>query len=275
MPPRIESANAKLTRTLRIVGRRADGYHLLDAEMIALDLADELVFTESDVPSLEVIETVVWEGTTDGAPPTDRSPVPADGSNLVLRALAAADRPAAVRLTKRIPAGAGLGGGSSDAAAALRFAGVRDVGVAVRLGADVPFCLEGGRARVRGVGEVIEPLDDEPLEVLLVTPAFGVSTAAAYAAYDEVGPGDGPNDLERAALIVEPRLARVRDLLREAATREPVLAGSGSTYFVECRTDAAAALRSEVVDALRTGGVVASVVASSSTGRLTSVPPAR
>jgi 4-diphosphocytidyl-2-C-methyl-D-erythritol kinase len=213
-------APAKLTLSLRVTGVRDDGYHLLDAEMVALDLADELEFAEGD--GLEVV------GATGLA-------VPGGDDNLVRRALAAVGRTAHVRLTKRIPAGAGLGGGSADAAAVLRWAGCDDIDVAVALGADVPFCVRGGRARVTGIGDVIEPLPPVEREFTLLTPPFGVETAAVYRAWDELGgpTSAGPNDLEAAALLVEPRLADYRDGLAEATGATPVLAGSGSTWFVE------------------------------------------
>ena len=212
-------APAKLTVSLRVVGVRPDGYHLLDAEMVSLDLADELTFTDGD--GLEV----------DGEPPG----VPDDGENLVSRALVTVGRTAHVRLVKRIPAGGGLGGGSSDAATVLRWAGVDDLGIAGKLGADVPFCLHGGRARVGGTGEVLTPLPFEARTYTLLTPPFGCSTPAVYRTWDALdGPsGDGPNDLEPAALRVEPRLAEWRDRLEGATGRTPVLAGSGSTWFVE------------------------------------------
>jgi 4-diphosphocytidyl-2-C-methyl-D-erythritol kinase len=213
-------APAKLTVSLRITGVRDDGFHLIDAEMVTIDLADELVFSDGD--GLEVL----------GA---SGLPVPADDDNLVRQALRAVGRTAHVRLTKRIPAGAGLGGGSADAAAVLRWAGVDDPVIAVRLGADVPFCVRGGRARVTGVGEVLEPLAHVDRVFTLVTPPFGCSTPAVYRAWDDLGgpSGDRPNDLEAAALAVEPRLATWRDRLAEATGEEPVLAGSGSTWFVD------------------------------------------
>jgi 4-diphosphocytidyl-2-C-methyl-D-erythritol kinase len=144
-------------------------------------------------------------------------------------------RRARVRLHKAIPAGAGLGGGSADAAAVLRWAGVEDPSVAVSLGADVPFCLVGGRARVRGVGEVVERRPDVDTSFTLLVPPLHVSTPAVYAAWDGLGgpTAAGPNDLEPAALAVEPRLAAARDELGERTGAEPVLAGSGSTWFVE------------------------------------------
>ena len=135
-------APAKLTVTLRVTGVRSDGYHELDAEMVTLSLADELVIDEGGTGL--VVEAVA------GAR-AERLPVPED--NLVTRALEACGRRAAVRLTKRIPLGGGLGGGSADAAAVLRWAGCDDAAVAARLGSDVPFCLAGGRARVTGTGE--------------------------------------------------------------------------------------------------------------------------
>lgn len=215
-------APAKLTVALRITGVRDDGYHEIDAEMMTLDLADELTFSEGD--GLEVV------GADEGG-----LAVPAGDDNLVRRALAAVGRTAAVRLLKHIPAGAGLGGGSADAAAVLRWAGCDDLALAVRLGADVPFCLVGGRARVRGIGEVLEPLAFEPRCFTLLMPPFGVSTPAVYRAWDDLGgpTGTGQNDLEPAALVVEPRLAEWRDRLATATGRQPTLAGSGATWFVE------------------------------------------
>lgn len=218
-------APAKLTLSLRVTGVRADGYHLLDSEMVTVDLADTLSFSAGD--GLEVLDE------TGGG-----EAVPAGPDNLVVRALRAVDRRAAVKLVKRIPAGGGLGGGSADAAAVLRWAGCRDLQLAASLGADVPFCLIGGRARVSGVGEVLEPLDEAPLAgktYTLLTPPFGVSTVAVYRAWDRLGgpSGPGPNDLELPALSVEPRLAAWRDRLGDATGAQPVLAGSGSTWFVE------------------------------------------
>ncbi len=213
-------APAKLTLSLRVTGVRSDGYHLLDAEMVSLDLADELTFSDGD--GLEVV------GATG-------SVVPVDDDNLVRRALAVVGRRAQVRLVKRIPVGGGLGGGSADAAAVLRGEGCGDPGVAARLGADVAFCLAGARARVRGVGEQVEPLDAVARTFTLLTPPFGCPTPAVYAAWDRLGGpiGAGANDLEPAALWVEPRLAEWRDRLGNATGQVPVLAGSGSTWFVE------------------------------------------
>jgi 4-diphosphocytidyl-2-C-methyl-D-erythritol kinase len=137
---------------------------------------------------------------------------------------------------KRIPAGAGLGGGSTNAAAVLRHFGALDRARAATLGADVPFCLEGGRALVTGIGERLAPLRDEAISFVIVTPACPVSTKAVYDAYDELGPSSAPgrNDLELAAIAVEPRLAALRRAISEVAGTPPTLAGSGASYFLEC-----------------------------------------
>lgn len=227
-------APAKLTRRLRIVGRRPDGYHLLAAEMVTVDLYDELQFSSGD--SLDVVDDVDWLTPPDGRVPAASSPGGAlDGPNLVQLALAAVGRSASVRLTKRIPAGAGLGGGSADAAAVMRWAGNSDVGVAMGLGADVPFCLGGGCALVSGIGEVIEPLAHQPADVLLVVPPVHVSTLTVFAAWDALGgpAGELENDLEPAALVAEPRLAWWRDLISEVSGRRPHLAGSGGTWWLD------------------------------------------
>ena len=218
----VERAPAKLTVSLRITGARADGYHLIDAEMVSLDFGDTLSFAEGD--RLEVTGPVA-------------AGVPTGEDNLVRRALAATGRRALVRLEKGVPAGAGLGGGSSDAAAVLRWAGCRDVAVAARLGADVAFCVVGGRARVRGIGDVLEPLPFLSRTFTLLVPPVPVDTAAVYRAWDDLG---GPpaangsvNDLEPAALAVAPELAEWRDRLASATGERPQLAGSGGSWFVE------------------------------------------
>ncbi|MFN8041285.1 MAG: 4-(cytidine 5'-diphospho)-2-C-methyl-D-erythritol kinase [Acidimicrobiales bacterium] len=216
-------APAKLTLSLRVTGVRDDGYHLIDAEMVTLDLHDT-VHLEEGAEGFEVVGA-------GGAALAVEDPE----DNLVVRALRLAGRRARVRLEKRIPPGAGLGGGSADAAAVLRWAGVDDLGAAAGLGADVPFCVVGGRARVRGIGELVDPLPFVARTLTLWTPPFGCSTPAVYRAWDELGgpAADGPNDLEPAALAVEPRLGGYRDRLAELSGTTPVLAGSGSTWFVE------------------------------------------
>ena len=213
-------APAKLTWYLEVTGVRADGYHELRSEMTTLGLADELSI-DPDGDSLTIV----------GGPP-----LPSGSDNLINRALSLLGRRAGVVLTKRIPVGGGLGGGSADAAAILRWGGGVDDRTALQLGGDVPFCQRGGRALVTGVGEFIEPLPPVVRDVTLFLPPFSVSTPLVYRAYDElVAVGERPsgrNHLEPAARRVEPRLGALLDWASDHFG--PVhLAGSGSTFFME------------------------------------------
>jgi 4-diphosphocytidyl-2-C-methyl-D-erythritol kinase len=228
-------APAKLTTSLQVVGVRTDGLHLLEAEMVTLDLADTLEMADAD----DVRVTIEL---ADGLDQAGTAGVPAGPENLVTRALEAVGRHAHVRLRKRIPPGAGLGGGSADAAAILRWAGCTDLAAAARLGADVPFCLVGGRAAVGGIGEVVSPLSFEERDFVLLLAPFGVETASVYRAFDAMARrrpsaasdrAAGGNDLEAAALAVEPRLGPWRDAFEQRTGRPARLAGSGSTWFTE------------------------------------------
>ena len=248
-------APAKLTVSLRVLRRRPDGYHDLEAEMVSLDLADRLWID----PAGDGLEIVADANAR--AAGLDAGP-----DNLVRRALLAVGRSADVQLHKQIPVQGGLGGGSTDAAAVLRWAGCTDLTVAAGLGSDVPFCVAGGRAGVTGLGDEVSSRPFEPSTFVLLLPPFGVSTVDAYRAWDrqqsDRREGDrqasdrqgsdrqgsdrqasdrqgselaeaGVNDLTAPALSVEPRLARWRDRLGALTGREPVLAGSGSTWFVD------------------------------------------
>lgn len=220
-------AHAKLTLGLKITGVRDDGYHLIDAEMVSLDLHDLITLTPGG------------SGLTASGPFCDGLPL--DDTNLVARALrlAGGESSTGVHIDKQIPHGGGLGGGSTDAAAVLRWRGFgttpTELARASQLGADIPFCLVGGRARVRGIGEIIDSLPFVDRMVTLVIPPLGVSTPAAYRAWDALGGPtvDGPNDLEPAAMVVEPELRRWRDLIGERIGVAPVLAGSGATWFTD------------------------------------------
>jgi 4-diphosphocytidyl-2-C-methyl-D-erythritol kinase len=264
-------ASAKINLSLRIAGRRPDGFHDLRTVFQTLALADLITVRRTRGP-------VRLEGTAPG--------VPLDRSNLVWRAAAALWRAAGERgpvrgvsiaLDKRIPAAAGLGGGSSDAAATL--VGVNRVlglglgpgelhETAVSLGSDVPFFLVGGTALGLGRGEDLYPLPDVPrLYVVLARPSFGVSTADAdrwYADSANVGqppagrnaardrrisnrgqtqlgqtlnvpwradPLDLVNDLERAVLPRYPPIEAARRALLRHGARAALMAGSGSTVF--------------------------------------------
>jgi 4-diphosphocytidyl-2-C-methyl-D-erythritol kinase len=235
-------ASAKLTLSLRVTGicdrDPFRGYHLIDAVMTTLDLHDviEIVELPTGSPSTVTYTGRFSDGLSDHA---------TSGTDLVSRTLRTVGRSAHVTVTKNIPHGGGLGGGSADAAAVLRWAGVTDLEVAANIGADVAFCLVSqGRARVRGIGEIVEPVDRESSEhpgpgtVTLIVPPFSVSTPAVYRAFDDIEKLSGGrqrhlvNDLEAAALIVEPRLRDWRDDICVASDQTPILAGSGSTWFV-------------------------------------------
>jgi 4-diphosphocytidyl-2-C-methyl-D-erythritol kinase len=217
-----ERAPAKLNLELAVRGLRPDGYHEVETVLQAIDLCDRL----SIAPAASSTLLVSGFGVASGP------------DNLVLRAAAEVGLLAEFRLHKAIPPGAGLGGGSSDAAAVLRAGGGGrgDLAeIAARLGADVPFFLRGGRARAGGRGEAVQALKPEPAWYALAWPGFEVSTAAVYRAWDDVG-GDGPNELFRAACAVEPRLAEFAAGLGRAWR----MTGSGSAFFIEVADEARA-----------------------------------
>jgi 4-diphosphocytidyl-2-C-methyl-D-erythritol kinase len=246
-------ARAKVNLWLNVVGRRADGYHLLDSLVAFTDLADEIVAAPNDHLSLAVAGPLA-------AALADQA------DNLVLEAARRlADRcgvvpRAALRLTKRIPVAAGLGGGSADAAAALgalvelwRLAlPVEELfDLAARLGADVPMCLAGRAALVSGVGERLAaapPLP--PCAILLVNPGTPLATAEVFARRQ--GPFSSPrplsrawtdarglasalaergNDLTEAAVALRPPIADVLGALRATDTLHVAMSGSGATCF--------------------------------------------
>ncbi|HEX6548176.1 MAG TPA: 4-(cytidine 5'-diphospho)-2-C-methyl-D-erythritol kinase [Candidatus Dormibacteraeota bacterium] len=211
-------AHAKLNLELIVERVRPDGRHDIRTRFQAISLHDLLELEAAAETTLEV------EGEA-----------PAGEDNLVLRAAreleAAAGRPlpASIRLHKRIPAGAGLGGGSSDAAATLRGLSrlhgleLDLLPAAKRLGSDVPFFLCGGGAEATGAGDELQPRPAVSEWFAVAWPGYGVSTAAVYAAWDRVG---GP-DLTPAALDVEPRLKDFQARLGERWR----MTGSGSAFF--------------------------------------------
>ncbi len=213
-------AFAKLTLSLHVTATRVNGYHELDATMVSIDEPyDSLVITPAARTSMTITGPFA-----DG--------VPATSSNLAWRAADACGATVAIALHKGIPSGAGLGGGSADAAAVL-LALDGDPALAAALGADVPFCLRGGYARVGGIGDVLERGELPALSIVIATPTFGCATPAVYRAWDELGgPLGETNDLQVAAEHVEPRLAAFKEQVEIAAGAPAVLAGSGSSYAV-------------------------------------------
>ena len=222
-------APAKLTLSLEITGVRTDGYHLIKAEMVSLDLIDTLQISEGDEIEVQTdYPYQPWEF-------PEETSVPEDDNNLVAKALTLTGRKVAVRINKRIPPGTGLGGGSSNAAAVLRWDKYEDLKCAAQIGADVPFCINGGRALVSGIGENIKKMSYKKQDFTLLIPPFSCSTKAVYEHWDHLGgpKGDHGNDLEPAATSLYPELNKWRDLLGDATGKQPRLAGSGSTWFVE------------------------------------------
>ncbi len=236
-------APAKLNLSLAVTGRRPDGYHELSTNMVLLELADRLLL----MPGGSGLRVEASGGQEVPAAP---------GANLAWRGLLAATQGAVpmamLALEKRIPVAAGLGGGSSDAAAAWRL-GRRWIGEPEtaddeqllelsRIGADVPyFAAQLAAARVEGIGELVTPaqIPSDGDEVVLVHPSFTLSTHAVFAelrASDWSGSsaGEGQNDLEAAARRLRPELEDVSRVVAGAGGR-PQLSGSGPTIFV--RTD--------------------------------------
>ena len=222
-------APAKLTLSLEIIGVRTDGYHLIKAEMVSLDLIDTLQISEGDEIEVQTdYPYQPWEF-------PEETSVPEDDNNLVAKALTLTGRKVAVRINKRIPPGTGLGGCSSNAAAVLRWDKYEDLKCAAQIGADVPFCINGGRAPVSGIGENIKKMSYKKQDFTLLIPPFSCSTKAVYEHWDHLGgpKGDHGNDLEPAATSLYPELNKWRDLLGDTTGKQPRLAGSGSTWFVE------------------------------------------
>lgn len=274
-------ARAKLNLSLRVVGRRADGYHLLDTVFHTVALHDDLRLR------LAERECELEVSADDPA-----SLVPAGPDNLVVRALSRLASAVGYRggfvahLHKRIPHGGGLGGGSSDAAAALRLANEllarpldegRLAAVAVGLGADVPFFLRGGSQRGRGIGDELEPVAIAPLHFVLVVPPFGCPTADVYKSFATLWKSGAvadtvrlievpvtteallrtgfPNDLQLAAERVRPELGALRLRVGQLAGMPVAMTGSGSTLFVPCPSEREAELCVQNLTPLRSAGV--------------------
>jgi len=239
------TAFSKVTLSLRVLGGRPDGYHELDALVVpATEPHDSLTFAPTAEMSLRVSGPCA-------------AGVPVDASNLAWRAAHAVGATVSIGLVKGIPPGAGLGGGSADAAAVLAAlgGGCDAAMIAAELGADVPVCLQGTPARMQGRGEIIEPIAGLPvLPLVIVAPEFGCDTAAVYRAWDALGeprahreldaprgyPGPFVNDLEPAAEHIEPRLQTFRENAEDIMGKPLLMCGSGSAFVAWFDDDAAA-----------------------------------
>ncbi len=271
-----DTGYAKLNLALHVRRRRDDGYHDLETIFAFTELGDELSVAPADELTL----------TLDG--PFAKLVPPGD-DNLVLRAARALDaaaggegRGATIALDKRLPIAAGLGGGSADAAAALRLLnrlwGIdwpldRLAAIGAGLGADVAACVISRTTRGEGRGEALVPIDDAGLAgtaVLLVNPRVAVPTPAVFARWDgkDRGPlavGDpvaaaaaGRNDLEPAALGLAPVIGEVLEALAEVKGAQFVrMSGSGATCFALLANDHAAAAGADAIAAAHSGWWVA------------------
>ena len=250
------AAFAKINLGLRVLGKRPDGYHEIQTVLQTISLCDTLRFTVTDAPHIVLA--------------CDDRRVPSGAENIVCRAAAAlqqrvgSPRGAYIRLEKKIPLEAGLGGGSSDAAVTLLAlahlwqtrATEDDLGeIAGSLGADVPFFLKGGTVLGTGIGREITELPDADEKFLIVIkPIAGISTASAYRAlnapsltsaeaktilsssqrgefFDNLDSDAVQNDFEAVAFGLEPEIARAKATLIRSGARAALLAGSGSAVF--------------------------------------------
>lgn len=287
----VVDAPAKLNLFFEVLSRRADGYHEIETLMCPIDLYDTIEFREESDGQL----TLRCERVTGSVGAGDSEPiqVPEGPDNLALRAVellrrrTGAERGARLRLIKRIPTSAGLGGGSSDAAAALVAANVgwgigwprdRLARLAAELGSDVPFFLAGGAAICRGRGELVEPVaDSRVLDFVVVRPPVGLATAEVYRACraadrpKSLGPAleafrradlgalgaSLHNRLHEVAESLSPWVRRLGEEFRRAETPGWTMTGSGSACFALCRHARHARRLARRLRSLRLGTVFA------------------
>ena len=261
-----EKAYAKINIGLDVLGRREDGYHVLKMVMQTIDLCDDVLLSWEEGGTDREIRILC-----------DTPGVPCDRRNLAYRAAEAFFSCCRekkdllfrgrleIGLVKRIPAAAGLAGGSSDAAAVLRgldrmlgtgFGEAELQRIALPLGADIPYCVSGGTALAEGIGEVLTPLPALPdCGIVLVKPPFDCSTAEIYGTLhaDSLEPADHPdmdgvvqairngsvreaaehmgNILEIPALRMHPEIGMIRKMLMDAGAMGASMSGSGSAVF--------------------------------------------
>lgn len=281
-------APAKLNLFFEVLGKRADGYHEIESLMCPIDLFDTLYL--ADDPSGQVRFECIAAGARPA--PVWAADVPGDATNLVVRAVellrqkTGTRRGVDIRLVKRIPTAAGLGGGSSDAAAALcGLNELWDLGLdqpelaaaAAELGSDVPFFLGDGPALCRGRGECVEPVAGlGRLDFVVVRPAVGLGTAQVYRACRPAAQPQSPgpllaalrsrsrsagrlllNRLEPAAASLSPEMERLRARLARLDLVGYAMSGSGSAWFGICRHAGQARRLARALRAARAGSVFA------------------
>ncbi|MCL1806387.1 MAG: 4-(cytidine 5'-diphospho)-2-C-methyl-D-erythritol kinase [Oscillospiraceae bacterium] len=231
-----EKAPAKINLSLDILAKRDDGYHDLRTVMASVSLCDELTVTLAPCQAGAERFTAAAEG-------VKGENLAARAAELFMRSNGISGWSADIQIEKRIPVSAGLGGGSSDAAAVLRaLNGWRPMPpeglaeLALNLGSDVPYCLRGGVCLAQGRGEILSPLPPLPdCWIVLITPPVAVSTAEAFQLWDTLSPFHqemarmSGNVFE--AVIKLPEIEQIKQILLEAGAAEAMMSGSGSTVF--------------------------------------------
>lgn len=268
-----EIAKAKVNLSLKVLGKRDDGFHALTTRMAPISLADELEFYRADAYSLEC----------------DTEGVPLDETNLVTKAVQLFEKETGsackwkVKLIKNVPHGAGLGGGSSDAAAVMRALNtLEDTGMSKKkmaellgeIGSDVPFFVYDSVCDCSGRGEIVEPIEwDHEVTMLLLKPSFGVSTPEAYKAWISAEElpgvdysvqvfswGELVNDLEKPVFMKHRFLAEMKVwLLAQPEVEGAMMSGSGSTFLAvldKANAEAVLARAKEELDPTLWGVVV-------------------
>ena len=272
-----QKAYAKINLSLDILGRLENGYHIVKMVMQTIDLSDELIFETQDreCPSMEV--TLV----------TDNGEIPGGEDNLIVRAVRRMEykygirRDLRITLKKNIPVAAGMAGGSTDAAAALRA--VRDLFVpdvsdeelqkiGVTLGADIPYCVTGGTQLSEGIGEVLTVLPDAPqCGLVICKPPVGVSTGEVYKRYDSLEDvrhpdidaqieairrgdlagmaGECGNVLEEVTGAMYPRIGEIERFFEKEGALVSKMSGSGPTVFAVFADKQEAARAAQVFEA--------------------------
>jgi 4-diphosphocytidyl-2-C-methyl-D-erythritol kinase len=284
-------APAKLNLFFEVLGKREDGYHEIETLMCPIDCYDTLYFKEEPSGRLEL--ECQWATMVGGPEGAGFATIPCGPENLVMRAVellrrrTGVDRGARLRLVKRIPAAAGLGGGSSDAAAALVAANLgwklglslaELMQAAAELGSDVPFFLIGGAAVCRGRGERVEPVAGLGLlDFVVVRPPLGLATAAVYGVCRpteravHVAPlvqalrqGDARragrlllNRLQGAAESLSPWMEKLREIFAGQDFLGHGMSGSGTSYFGLCRHARHARRSAQRLQAIGIGNVFA------------------
>ena len=262
LPTTVEAfAPAKVNLSLHVVGQRPDGYHLIDSLVAFGVAADRLILTPSDKSELSITGP-------------ESAGLPSGAGNLAFQAARLVGTPISITLEKYLPVAAGLGGGSSDAAAVLRgiqvlAGGAREYATEqlVSLGADLPVCFGAQSARIRGIGECVEPVDLPDLPVVLANPRCGLSTSSVFSQLQSKANAPMPdelpnfrdsgyliewllrqrNDLDAPAQQISSSVAIALRALEQSHALLVRMSGSGATCFGIFETEEAATSAAEMV----------------------------